>query len=190
MNKGLEIVIISDDNKDLFRVHFYENCIKFDSKFAEGISKNELVSRNVMELNKQWAERKIKVEDVLEKIVVLVELNSDKFKDYYFKDSELNKDGKYVDLVPLDCLLITFDKKAHDFFKYLLVNNVLIEIDKDKFEKDLKEDAYKEIYVESYTNIFKNKKIKFYQYKLNEVFGEKTCNIITSNKEVLFGYTF
>ena len=188
--KNAKTIIISDDKKDLFRIHFFDDCIKFDSKFSQAITDDNDICRQVIEINRGWAEKDLEVVDVLEKLAFLIEKNSDKFEGHYLQDYELNKNGKYVELVPIDSLMIDMDKKANDFYKYLKKEDVLIEIDKKQFEKNIKNGKYEEMYIDLYSEIYKKKSIKFYQYKLNDNFDRKTCNIIGTSKEVLFGYTF
>ena len=188
--KKSKTIIIANETKDLFRVHFYEDCIKFDLKFAETISENADMCLEVITLSKFWVERQMAESDILTKIAILVANNSEKFEPFYFKDYELNKHGKYVDLVPIDSMQITMGKKANDFYQHLLKEEVLKKINKKTFEANLKNDACKELYVENYSDIYKNKALKFYQYSLNDNFDRKKCNIVASKKEVFFGYTF
>ena len=129
--KNGNTVIISDGNKrDLFRIHIYKDCIKFDAKFAEAILQNDNIRDKAIAINRDWVDRKIKEVEVLQRLTLLIESNKEVFESHYFQDYELNKDGRYVDLVPLDSLLIDMDKKAHEFYKYLLEQSVLTEIDK------------------------------------------------------------
>ena len=190
--KNCSTVIISDDEsgRDLFRVHFFENHIKFDARFSEGIMKNDSICQEVIEINKGWARRTLEIMDVLKKITILAESNKEIFEEYYLQDYELNKEGRYVDLFPLDSLLISMDEKANNFYDYLKNENVLTLIDKKEFEINIKLDPYKEIYVELYGDIHKEKELKFYKYGLNDNFGRKTCSFVGTDKEVLFGYVF
>lgn len=188
--KNGNTVIISSDKRDLFRIHIYKDCIKFDAKFAEAIFKDEEIRNKAIAINRDWVDRKLKEFDVLQRFTLLIESNKEVFEDYYFQDYELNKEGKYVDLVPLDSLLIDMDKKAHDFYEYLLGHSVLTEIDKKEFELNIKSDKYKDLYVELYDEIHKKKGIKFFKYNLNDNFGRKMCCFVATDKQVFFGYVF
>ena len=184
-------VIISDDNRDLFRVHFFENQIKFDARFSDGIINNEFICEKMIEINEGWAERRLEVVDVLEQIALLVEANKNIFEELYLQDYELNKEGRYVDLFPLDSILITnMDDKANNFYAYLKNENVLTPIDKKEFESNIKIEPYSDMYIDLYKKIYKRKRLKFYKYGLNDNFNRKTCSFVATDKEVLFGYVF
>jgi hypothetical protein len=187
--KESHTIVISDSGKDLFRVHFYEDCIKFDIKFAEGISKNIKVCKEIIKINEKWGLGKINQKDVLETIVILMENHIDEFKEYYFKEYELNISGKYIDLIPIDSLSVNMGEHANSFYEYLVSENVLKEIDKKEFEKNLRDEEYQNLYLDLYSQI-NGKKTKYYQYRLNANFDRKMCNIISLEKEVVFGYVF
>jgi len=185
-----ETIVISGEKKDLFRIHFYEDCIKFDIKFAEGIYKDKKICKKIVKLSDEWAKKKKNQYDVLEKIMILIEFNAKYFEEYYFKDYELNDEGKYIDLVPIDSLMIQMGEPTDVFYKYLQSEKALKEIDKKEFESNLKKEEYQDLYIDMYSDL-KEKKIKYYQYRLNANFDRKICNIIASEDEkVIFGYVF
>lgn len=190
MEKIVGTLTISDNyNKDLFRIHLYEGCIKFDSKFAEGVEKIDELTDKLMKLTDLWVEKKVSAPDVLKDIVLIMEVYHEDLKKYYFSEEDLNDFGKYVDLVPIDSSLMSVHEDATKYYKYLLKENVLKKIDKKNFEKNIKEENCQDLYIDIY-NELKNKKIEYYQYKLNRNFEFKTCSFILANGKVVFGYVF
>lgn len=190
MNKIIGTLTISDNySKDLFRIHLYEDCIKFDSRFAEGVGKIEAITEKLDELTEMWVEKKLTASEVLRDIVLIMEVYHEDLKDYYFSDEELNEFGKYVDLIPIDFLKIDSGDDVTRYYKYLLRENVLKKIDKKSFEKNIKEDSYLDAYLEIY-NELKEKKVEYYQYNLNKNFDFKVCNFILADNKVCFGYVY
>ena len=190
MHKIIGTLTISDYySRDLFRIHLYEDCIKFDSKFAEGVGKIEALAEQLDEITILWIEKKLTSSEVLKDIVLIMEVYHEDLKDYYFSDDELNEFGKYVDLVPIDSLRMDIGEEATKYYKYLLRENVLKKIDKKSFEKNIKEENYMDNYLEIY-NELKNKNVEYYQYSLNKNFDFKVCNFILADNKVCFGYVY
>ena len=188
--KKAKTIIVADESKDLYRIHFYDDCIKFDFKFAEVINDDEEIKSETIRINLDFYQDKIDFTEALQQIAIMIEKNQDKFSPFYFKDYELNPQGRYIDLVPIDSAVINMNEKANEFYKYLLEEGALKKIDKQDFELNIKDEVYKDLYVENYSKIYKNKDLIFYQYKLSDNFGGKNCNIIATEEEVFFGYTF
>lgn len=185
------LTVSNEENKDLFRIHIYENSLKFDKKMALGIQEHKELVLEINKLIDLWKQEKLSVGDLLKEIIILIEKNNDKVKDFYFTDEELNDFGKYVDLVPIDSKKseLQESEEATSYYKYLLKESVLKKINKKSFEKDLKE----EFYVDCYLNLYKEIKIGkpiYYQYKLKKDFDFKTCNFIVLSGKVIFGYIF
>lgn len=185
------LTVSNEKNKDLFRIHIYENSVKFDKKMALGIQEHQELVLEINKLIDLWKKQELTVGDLLKEIIILIEKNNDKVKDFYFTDEELNDFGKYVDLVPIDSKKseLQESEEAISYYKYLLKESVLKKINKKSFEKDLKE----EFYVDYYLNLYKEIKIGkpiYYQYKLKKDFDFKTCNFIVLSGKVIFGYIF
>jgi hypothetical protein len=190
MHKIIGTLTVSDNyNRDLFRIHLYENCIKFDSKFAEGVNKIDELIEKLDEITELWVDKKITASEVLKDIVLIMEIHHEDLKNYYFSDDDLNKFGKYVDLVPIDSLLMSPNEDATRYYKYLLRENVLNKVDKKSFEKNLKDENYMDLYLEVYNDI-KDKNVEYYNYFLSKNFNFKTCNFILVDGKVIFGYVY
>lgn len=188
MSKIIGTLTVSDNyEKDLFRIHLYEDYIKFDSKFAEGIGNIETLSEQIDEISKNWIEKKYNSSEILKEIVLIIEFYHEDLKDYYFSDDELNEFGKYIDLFPIDSAIMSIGEDTDKYYKYLLRENVLKKIDKKYFEKNIKGESYLDNYLEIYNEI-KNKKVEYYQYKLNKNFDFKLCNFVLADEKVFFGY--
>lgn len=190
MHKIIGTLTVSDNyNKDLFRIHLYEDCIKFDSKFAEGVGQIDALTEKLNEITKSWIDKEITSSEVLKDVVLVLEVYNDDLKKYYFSDDELNKLGKYIDLVPIDSLLLSLNEDATRYYKYLLREQMLDQIEKKSFESNLKDERYLDLYLEIYNGI-KNKNVKYYKYDLNKNFDFKSCNFILADDKVVFGYVY
>jgi hypothetical protein len=190
MHKIIGTLTVSDNyNRDLFRIHLYENCIKFDSKFAEGVGKIDELTDRLNEITELWLDKKTNASEVLKDIVLVMEVYHEDLKNYYFSDEDLNEFGKYVDLVPIDSLLMHPNEDATRYYKYLLRENMLTKIDKKSFEKNLKDESYMDLYLEIYNDI-KDKNVDYYKYVLNKNFEFKTCSFILVDGKVVFGYIY
>lgn len=185
------LTVSNEENKDLFRIHIYEDSVKFDKKMALGIQEHQELVLEINKLIVLWKQEELSVGDLLKEIIILIEKNNDKVKDFYFTDEELNDFGKYVDLVPIDSKKseLQESEEAISYYKYLLKESVLKKINKKVFEQDLKEEFYVEYYLNLYKEIKTGKPI-YYQYKLKKDFDFKTCNFIVLSGKVIFGYIF
>lgn len=185
------LTVSNEENKDLFRIHIYEDSVKFDKKMALGIQEHQELVLEINKLIDLWKQQELSVGDLLKEIIILIEKNNDKVKDFYFTDEELNDFGKYVDLVPIDSKKseLQDSEQATSYYKYLFKESVLKKINKKVFEKDLKEEFYVDYYLNLYKEIKTGKPI-YYQYKLKKDFDFKTCNFIVLSGKVIFGYIF
>lgn len=157
-DRKVVVLVISDiqKNVELFRVHIHEQSIRFDSHFAEGIKGNPSLSSDVQELNALWKEQKIESNQIFPIMLHFMNKYGDYLSNYYFKEYQLNEEGKYIEPADAD--------KASVHYQYLKQSKKLKRISKKEFEENLKNappettDFYVDNYVKKGARFFKSEK--------------------------------
>lgn len=158
-------IIISDEHsKDIFRLHVFEKSIKFDSYMAFGISKNKELYKEIEEVNNMWSEGYINKDKIFPHIINAIENYSEYLSQFYFKDFELDENGK---LKNLQLLSPKYDKT---YMLYMnLKNKSLKKISKKEFESKIKDVEVQNFYIDNYTK----KGARFYSYTLVDQYLQK-----------------
>lgn len=175
------IIISNELERDLFRVHIFENSIKFDSWLAYGISKHPQISEDVFRVDRTWREKRITKSEIFPMIISVLEKHEIYLSNYYLKQNELDINGRFVRLntMPPDS-----DKT---YMYYMQIKNAakLKKIDRKTFEKNICTDDISEQYIEHYTK----GRSKFYSYRLKSDSGEeKTCYIMIVQDTLSMGF--
>ena len=176
------IIISNEENRDIFRVHIFEESIRFDSYFAYGVSKNEILYDRIDHVNELWVSGEITRNDIFPYIIEAVEPFSNYLEDYYFKEEELSTTGK---LKNLSLLNPNFDKE-YMHFMYLRNKNKLKKITKKEFEENIVNQDIANFYIDNYMK----KGAKFYKYTLIDKYKqeEKPCYFMIASDKVKIGF--
>jgi len=165
-DRKVVVLVISniEKNVELFRVHIHEQSIRFDSHFTEGIQGNPDLSIDVEELNNLWKEHKIATDQIFPIMLHFMNKYGDYLRNYYFKEYELDKDGKYIE-PPLQ-------DKASLHYQYLKQSKKLKKISKKEFEQNLQNTnpEVTDFYVDNYVR----KGAKFYKSEKIDPVGKRT----------------
>jgi hypothetical protein len=181
------IIISSDKHVDLFQVHIYENSIRFDPKFANGIASDESVSKEIFEIDKMWKSKKISKNDIFPMMVKVIGRHEEHFSEYYFAQKELDGLGKYLgEETPWECGSMSFDERMRMYFSYLHKSGKLIKIGKEEFETSLPDKKASKLYLEA----FEKTGVKYFKYDTFN-FEKKTvtCFIMSKEGSVKFAFS-
>ena len=156
--KLIRTIIVSNEKRvDVFRIHVFENSLKFDPLFAYGISKNTDVYNMVINIENLWIERKIELSDVFNMMVGVLEKHENYLEQYYFKPEELDITGRLSTLRPYS----VFGEKNYTYFMCLKNKDNLKNITRKEFESNMKDEEIAYSYIENYAG----KDVKFFNYQ-------------------------
>ena len=181
--KFLGTIIISDENnKDIFRVHIFDESIRFDSRFAYGVSKNSTLYKEIKDINDMWKGRRITKDHIFPLIIGAVEEHSEYLTDFYFTEEELNENGK---LKHLQLLSPKYDK-MYSYYMHLKNNKKLSKISKREFEKHIKTPEVTDFYIDNYMK----KGARFYKYTMVDQYKqeERPCYFMIVNDKIKIGF--
>jgi hypothetical protein len=198
--KFLGTIIISDsNNRDLFRVHLFEDGARFDKSFALGILNNEEISDKVLHINNLWNDGRINKDGVVSNILKLLEEYDNILYPYYFTDEELDESGRYSGEQSVDFQDYNLDDIYHSvkngkelpinqdsldsYLVRLKQKKKLKRISRKLFETHLQNDELINFYVDNYS-----KKIaKFYSYELDAGEIIKNCYLMVVSDKIRIG---
>lgn len=158
--KVVVLVISSVEKKvHLFRIHIYEDSIRFDERFNTGIQNNPSLREEVNEINTLWKNHVIHSTQIFPMMIDVMSKYGEYLQDYYFDKSELDADGRYVEsFEPSTCKNITYH------YEFLRDTNQLKKISKKEFEKHVTANV-----ADAYVDNYVKRGAKFY---MSEYFGE------------------
>ena len=145
---------------ELFRIHVYENSIRFDNHFSEGINKHPELSEDVSEINRLWKNKEIDREKLYMNMVRIMYKYHDYLKNFYFKEYELDKEGHYIEPINMQETTSKPPSKAALHYLYLKQSKRLKRISKKEFEKNINTDEIANYYVDNYVK----KGARFYSH--------------------------
>ena len=90
------LVVSNKANRDLFRVHLYNNGIRFDENFVAGFNKNKKILKKLIEISQEWSEKKVEHQKLLFEIINTLKEDEKQISKYYFVSDELDENGKYI----------------------------------------------------------------------------------------------
>jgi hypothetical protein len=139
----LVILVISNqlNGQELFRVHIHELSIRFDQKFQDGIESNNDLKTEIEHLNELWKTHKIDQTQIFPIMLDIMVRHGDYLKDFFFDNSELDKDGQFVEMPK-------YEKNPKDFFYSLKKQNIVKKITKKVFQENIKNFNIAQKYVE------------------------------------------
>lgn len=160
-DRKVVILVITniEQNVELFRIHIYEQSIRFDSHFAEGILKHPELSADINEINKLWKDQQIERNQIFPIMLRIMTKYHDYLKDYYFKEYELDNNGHYIENLNMETN-IKMPSQAAIHYHYLKASKRLKRISRKEFEKNINSDEIANHYVDNYIK----KGARFYRY--------------------------
>ena len=172
----LVILVISNqlNGQELFRVHIHELSIRFDQKFQDGIESNNNLKTEIEYLNDLWKTHKIDQTQIFPIMLDIMVRHGDYLKDFFFDNSELDKDGQFVEMPK-------YKKNPKDFFKSIKKQNIAKKITKKEFQENIKNFNIAQKYVEILVPIssyYKYTDLKKAPLKENWFFMENNNNLI------------
>ena len=170
---------------DLFRIHLFENSIRFDETFARGIIKQKELPEKILKISQSWNKKKVKDKKIFYEVLSVLNDYEKKLSKFYFKENELDRNGRYVEPTLID----TFDKTVNkeDIKKnYISLKKQgrLKKITKTEFEKNIKKREIIDYYIENYTN----EKVTYYKYKAVDDAEIKDCYLLIKNNRPILGF--
>jgi hypothetical protein len=172
----LVILVISNqlNGQELFRVHIHELSIRFDQKFQDGIESNNNLKTEIEYLNDLWKTHKIDQTQIFPIMLDIMVRHGDYLKDFFFDNSELDKDGQFVEIPK-------YKKNPKDFFKSIKKQNIAKKITKKEFQENIKNFNIAQKYVEILvprSSYYKYTDLKKAPLKENWFFMENNNNLI------------
>ena len=160
----LKTIIVSNEKRvDIFRIHIFSDCIKFDSHLAYGVSKNKFIYDLVQEIEKSWIERKISFEEIFTNIVDTFQQFEDYMNQYYFRPEELDITGRMTGIRTYS----SQNEKSYTFSMFVKKHENLKKITKDEFEANVKFMRSVDLGRSYVDNLSKNDS-SFFSYRTNE----------------------
>lgn len=181
------IIISSERHVDLFQVHIYENSIRFDPKFANGIASSEIISKEIFEIDRLWKNKKIGKNDIFPLMVKVLGKYEEHFSEYYFEKRELDGLGKYLgnEVPSWHREPLSFEERMKMYFSYLNGCGKLAGIKKSEFEKNLPDKESSKFYLEA----FETKGAKYFKYDtFNYEKKPVTCFVMSKRGSVKFAF--
>lgn len=180
--KLIRTIIVSNENRvDVFRIHVFEQSIKFDPYFAYGVSKNDVIYKMVENIENAWIERDIDLSDIFNKIVDIIEIHENYLQKYYFKPNELGYGGRLISVKSYSIK----DDKDYTYFLYAKNRNNLKKISRNEFEENMKNEDIAYSYIENYSN----KKATFFNYTTSGLRdGGKNCYLMMVGDGLKVGF--
>jgi hypothetical protein len=158
MSVDPKLVILTISNQingnELFRVHVHELSIRFDDKFQNGIENNYQLKQEIEYLNDLWKDQKIKQSQIFPIMLDIIYRYGDYLKDFFFDDSDLDKNGQFVEKPK-------YESEPQIFFNSLKKQSKLNKITKKEFQFNIKNIKVAEKYVDCFVT-----KSKYYSYQL------------------------
>jgi hypothetical protein len=153
-------VVKNDDNRHLFKVFFYENGLSFDAKFLKGIMENDKTRNAFNVINEKWSSGNHDKNEIMERILHLLNNFQEELAQYFYTDEELNENGELIE----ESIGVTEEKDKYSiYFDYIKENKELKEIKRKDFESKIVDKKVGEFYVENFEEA-KNV-AKFFKYK-------------------------
>ena len=115
--------VVSSKNKiDLYRIHIFENSIRFDKKFYGAIKKNKSLEIEIDTLISRWLNKEINKSEIFYETVYALEKYKEAIAYCYFSNNELDETGRYIPILPLEYLGGELDVQLKSHFEYLKKN--------------------------------------------------------------------
>jgi hypothetical protein len=171
-------LVTNEENKSLFFVYFYRDKIKFDDTFEAALIQHPKISIDLIKLNKKWKNDMVNFEDFdknkniyINYIIEKLEPYQEYLSQFFIKEQENSK--KYS------------QNPSKFFIENLRSNNLLKELTKKEFEKQLIKEKYAEFYVE---HLNKHKgELHYYSYVSPK--NGKTFYLMTLDESIKIGFT-
>ena len=180
--KLIRTIIVSNEKKvEIFRIHVFENSLKFDPYFAYGISKNDSVYNMVLNIERLWSERRIELSDVFNMMVSIIEKHENYLKKFYFKPQELDFYGRLYSVKSYS----SYDEKEYTYFMCLKNKDNLKKISRKEFEKNMKHEDIAKCYVDNYSE----KKATFFSYRTSGLRDTgRNCYLMLVGEDLKVGF--
>jgi hypothetical protein len=175
------IYVSNVEKVDVFRIHVFENSLKFDSRFAYGVAKNQAIYEMVCEIEALWQRRVINMQDIFTKMIDVLTQHEEYLKKYYFCQEELDFNGKLYGIFNLTAK----DEKEFAYYMCLKNKDNLKKIDRKEFEAKMQDQRLKNIYIENYYT----KDVQFYNYRISSHFDNgRHCYLMLVGQDLKLGY--
>ena len=182
-NRILKTIIVSNERRvDIFRIHVFDQCIKFDSHLAYGVSKNKLIYDLIQDIEKQWVERKISFEGIFSMIVDTFQQFEDYMNQYYFRPEELDITGRMTGVRAYS----SQNDKLYTFSMFVKNHENLKRISKTEFETNVKYMRSVDLGRAYVDNLSKNDS-SFFSYRTNE---NDNFFMMLSNKDLKLAFVY
>jgi hypothetical protein len=175
------IYVSNTEKMDVFRIHVFEKSLKFDSRFAYGISKNDEIYTMICEIEALWQRRVIDMKEVFTKMIDVLTVHEEYLKQYYFKPYELDFTGKLLSVMPITAQ----DEKAYTLLMLRKNNGNFRRINRKEFESKMKDSRLKHSYIENY----QKKDVTFYNYRITGLYDNgRNCYLMKVGQNLKLGY--
>lgn len=174
--KLIRTIIVSNEKRiDIFRIHVFENSLKFDPHFAYGISISKEIYDTILGIEILWQEKKIELSDVFKMMVEILEKFEKHFEQYYFRPEELDITGKLIAVRSYS----SYDDKNYAYFMCLKNKDSIKTITRKEFEINMKDEEIAYSYIENYNG----KDVKFFNYRASGLksFGDNCYFMMVDN---------
>lgn len=187
-DKFIGTLTVSDINQmDLFRIHMFDDAIKFDKKFALGLLKNGEVLSKVMRISDKWSTKQLDSSGVFIEFLSLLKKHEKDISDLFFQYSELDSTGRYVEPTVIDSsnFKSVFEKlQANKHFIYLKNSGNLNKIDERVFRTYLVNQDLINFYLDNFNDYLQ---YSYYSYFVEFQGDIKQCFVMAYNDEVVMG---
>lgn len=175
------IYVSNVEKMDIFRIHIFEKSLKFDSRFAYGISKNDAVYEMVCEIEALWQRRIIDMQGVFTKMVDVITQHEPYLRHFYFKPQELDFTGKLMVTIPMSAK----DDKYYSYYMCRKNQDNFRRIKRKEFEDKMTDSKIKYTYIERYYK----KDVSFYQYRISGLYDNgRNCYLMMVGDDLKLGY--
>jgi hypothetical protein len=180
--KLIRTIFVSNDKQiDVFRLHIFDDSIKFDPHMAYGISKNDLIYTLVNDIEIQWKEKKITIDELFKLFISILDTHECYLSQFYFKPEELNIYGQLLKLRQFSA----YAEKEFIYFMSIKNKDNIHKIHKVEFEKNIDKKEIADSYVEN----FSPKNAEFYTYRLSGQYNhDKSCFLMTVKNNLKLGF--
>lgn len=149
----------NDNERQLFKVLFYENGISFDAKMLKGITEVEEAFKAFKKINDSWITGDYDKSDIMERVLKLLNNYQEELAEYFYSDEELDEEGNLIEKYEG----IDEKSKFSIYFDYIKENKELKDIERAEFESKIFNKEIGEYYVENFEDAKNN--AEFYSYK-------------------------
>jgi len=173
--------IIVSNKKDVFRIHVFEKSLKFDPRFAYGLSKNDTIYQMVLDIEKMWIEKKIELSNIFDMMIDVVGKHESYLEQFYLKPEELNFNGQLSHLISYSSV----DDKKYVYFMCRKNKHKLKKITREEFEKNMKNEEV----AKSYVNNYSMKNATFYNYRMSGIRDNgRNCYLMVVGDNLKVGF--